>query len=530
MSRLRDIRIGNKLTLIQLFTALAVILFCSAIFYWTALNHYQERQLADLEYIAQVLANTNEAALLFEKPEVAKADLSYLKNNKSILNATILNSSGEIFAEYTKVGEDYIEFEEPIKDVKVFYERNRDYLYYYRKAYARNQKTLAGTICLRTNNDELNILFYGYLKAMVWCVLGGLILSLILASAFKGMISKPLDNLLRSVTRIVNRKNYSAQLPVAGKDEISSLAIAFNKILGQLQQKSAIQNIPQAPPPISDNLISKQEMEDTITLKTRSLIEESEELTMRLKRLEQSQRQLETSYKKLENTSQELEQFANTAANDMRTPLKGINQKIGQLYQQIAPQLDEQSRKSVQDIAKDTKKLDYYVEDLQLYSSIKAIEPSKQQLIKLNELLLKIKANLAKALAKSNGILTADDLPVVKGDKNQLGLLFQSLISNAFKFRSPKRDPEIHISVNEFPEYWQFAVIDNGNGIKIEDPEVLFDLKKQSNAVKMSGIGMNLAICKKIVEVYNGKIWFESEPGYGSTFYFTIPKQEDEED
>jgi light-regulated signal transduction histidine kinase (bacteriophytochrome) len=124
-------------------------------------------------------------------------------------------------------------------------------------------------------------------------------------------------------------------------------------------------------------------------------------------------------------------------------------------------------------------------------------------------------------------MITWDNLPVIKASKTSIRQVFQNLISNAIKYHKKNVAPNIKISAEELPAYWQFSFSDNGIGI---DP-IFFDkifilFQRLHHRDEYSGTGIGLAICKKIIEAHKGQIWVDSEPGKGSTFYFTIQKQD----
>jgi light-regulated signal transduction histidine kinase (bacteriophytochrome) len=134
--------------------------------------------------------------------------------------------------------------------------------------------------------------------------------------------------------------------------------------------------------------------------------------------------------------------------------------------------------------------------------------------------------SLQASVAAEHATVTFDPLPTVLGDATQLGQLLQNLVANAIKYRG-KQPPRIHVSAAERPHEWLFSVRDNGIGIAPEYFERIFIIFQRLHTIEeYGGTGIGLAICKKIVERHGGRIWVESKPGEGTTFFFTIPKRE----
>jgi len=130
--------------------------------------------------------------------------------------------------------------------------------------------------------------------------------------------------------------------------------------------------------------------------------------------------------------------------------------------------------------------------------------------------------NLEKVIAESGAVVSCDSLPEVRGDETQLVQLFQNLIGNAIKFRSDRR-PEINVSASRQDDHWRLAVRDNGIGIDRRYWDRLFVIfQRLHTRQKYAGTGIGLAICKRIVERHDGRIWLDSQPGKGTTFYFTL--------
>ncbi|MGB5674366.1 MAG: ATP-binding protein, partial [Gemmatimonadota bacterium] len=133
--------------------------------------------------------------------------------------------------------------------------------------------------------------------------------------------------------------------------------------------------------------------------------------------------------------------------------------------------------------------------------------------------------NLEVALEQSGGLVTCDELPRVTAEPTQLGQLFQNLISNAIKY-GPEERTEIHVGAVREEDGWRFSVSDNGVGIAGEDLERVFELfRRLESGSSEPGTGVGLAVCTRIVGRHGGRIWAKSEPGQGSTFYFTLPDQ-----
>jgi len=132
------------------------------------------------------------------------------------------------------------------------------------------------------------------------------------------------------------------------------------------------------------------------------------------------------------------------------------------------------------------------------------------------------------AIEESGAAVTYDALPIAKADDVQLAQLFQNLIGNALKFRSASV-PRISVFAKEKETEWEFGVQDNGIGIEPQYFERIFMVfQRLHNKGEYPGTGIGLAICKKVVERHGGRIWVESQPGQGTTFYFTLPKEQGE--
>jgi len=250
-------------------------------------------------------------------------------------------------------------------------------------------------------------------------------------------------------------------------------------------------------------------------------IEEDERLRMLL---HMEQRKLEKTLSTVNIKNKELEEFAYMTSHDLQEPLRAVGGFLRRLEKNHKSQLDDQAQHYVY-MAKDgAERMKKTIADLLEYSitgkKTNTIEP-----INTNAVLEGYVKQNQELLTEKNAGLLWNDLPVIEADRTSIGQLFQNLISNALKYQKKGEKPAIFITHQETKKYWQFAFSDNGIGIRKSDLDKVFIVfRRLHDKSEYPGSGIGLAICKKIVENHKGQIWVESEPGKGSTFYFTISK------
>jgi PAS domain S-box-containing protein len=223
----------------------------------------------------------------------------------------------------------------------------------------------------------------------------------------------------------------------------------------------------------------------------------------------------------LRRANQNLEQFAYSASHDLQEPLRNIK-----IYSELLADsqgIDSQARRFLEYLHKGASRMEMLVRDLLTYTQVtsSAKQPESADAGKALEIALD---NLASAIAESGAQIIAGELPSIRVHEAHLQQLFQNLIGNAIKYRSPDRPPSVRVTAERENGSWVFAVNDNGIGIEAEYKDRIFGLFKRLHTnEEYSGTGIGLAICQRIVEQYHGQIWVESEPGRGSTFRFTLP-------
>ncbi len=233
--------------------------------------------------------------------------------------------------------------------------------------------------------------------------------------------------------------------------------------------------------------------------------------------------QLAAANRDLDRANQELEQFAYSAAHDLREPLRKIRIFSELLRKKYKGQLDEEADVYIDYCVQGATRMDQLIKDLLAYAQAPRTSSEARQPVDLNAVLGKAVANLQSALEESQSSVSSDPLPTLLVEEIRIQQLFQNLIGNAIKYRRPDEAPRIRISAVRQGDQWVFGVADNGIGIDPAYREKVFEVFTRLQPGTYAGTGLGLAICKRIVESFDGRIWVESEPGKGSTFFFAIP-------
>jgi signal transduction histidine kinase len=241
--------------------------------------------------------------------------------------------------------------------------------------------------------------------------------------------------------------------------------------------------------------------------------------------LSKQQRSLEQALSKLNQKNVELEQFAYVASHDLKEPLRMVVSFMGLLKNKYVNDLDEKAHTYIDFAIDGGKRMQRMITDLLELSRTGRKDMVKED-VNLNEVLQNAQQDILKLIEENRAeILINPSLPVLVAYKADMSRLFQNLLSNAIKFRKKDINPVIKVAAFEKPNEWVFSIEDNGIGIESENFEKIFDVFTRLHSQQAyEGSGIGLAVCKKVVEYYNGKIWVESGNVSGSVFYFTIKK------
>jgi PAS domain S-box-containing protein len=241
--------------------------------------------------------------------------------------------------------------------------------------------------------------------------------------------------------------------------------------------------------------------------------------------IKKAERQLQSYARDLKLRNEELEQFAYVASHDLQEPLRMVTSYVQLLKRRYEGRLDEDADEFIHYAVDGASRMQMLINDLLSFSRVstrgKPFEETDPEF-----LLEQTLRNLKIQIEENGALVTHDPLPVVMADASQLSQVFQNLISNAIKFHGSDA-PRVHVMARQSGEEWCFAVKDNGIGIEPRYFDRIFVIfQRLHSKAEYPGTGIGLAICKRIIERHGGRIWVESEPGEGSTFFFTIPISE----
>ena len=476
-------------------TSLILVGAVFIIWQWFSLRHSMVRTLSTQ---AKVIADNCKASITFEEPQDANDVLKALRTESTIVFGGIYTIDGDIFASYYRADQD-----RNISSVKIQmagYFFDNDLLTVFEPVIVEGRNV--GIVCLRSTLSNL----YMTLKRDIAVVIGALsIISLLIflvSAELQKIISVPILDLAEVAKVISEKKEYSIRVNKSSKDELGLLIKAFNEMLAQIQQRDlALVN--------ANEQLEKKVEERTADLK--------DEVSVRRK----AENELANAVKKLTISNRELREFTRIAAHDLQTPLRSIGILSDWISEDYARRFGDKGHINAKLLVSRAKRMSRLLNAIIQYSEISLVD-RKQECLDLNEILSDVIANIE--IPKSIEIIVENKLPVVMGVPKFIQQVFSNLILNAIRYMG-KPDGFVKIGCVDDGEFWKFSVTDNGSGIEEKYYTKIFEIFQMlSLRDETENIGIGLSIVKKVVELYDGRVWVESEVGKGSTFFFTLPR------
>ncbi|SDJ93142.1 sensor histidine kinase [Natronorubrum texcoconense] len=242
-------------------------------------------------------------------------------------------------------------------------------------------------------------------------------------------------------------------------------------------------------------------------------------------RLKETEDRLERAITQLEASNDRLEQFAYAASHDLQEPLRMVTSYLQLLEDRYGDELDEDGEEFIEYAVDGADRMREMIDGLLEYSRV-GTQGGQFDPVDLDAVLDDVLTDLQLKIDETDTEITREPLPAVDGDERQLQQLFQNLVSNAIEYSGDEL-PRIHVSATREESTWTISVRDEGIGVDPDETDRIFGIFQRLHSVdEHAGSGIGLALCKRIVERHDGEIWVDSEPGDGSTFFFTLPAAE----
>lgn len=502
MRLLQDLPIRQKLMVIALLTTGGALLLAGTSLILIERSGLHTEMAEDLETLAAIMAENSDAILLFQDKTAARDLLASLRPQENVVAAALYNAQDRLFATWRrKDHQDDFPSRPPTEAVTEY----RDgALIAFQPVYDPETREVIGTVFLRSSLGGMNRRLWLQALTVGTVFIASGLAALLLASTLQRVISRPILDLSEIARRVSEVKDYSLRAEKRSPDELGQLVDSFNEMLGQIQQRDL------------DLQRAKEGLEQRVRERTREL---RQELGERLR----AEQELEVRNEELHQSNKELDDFAYIASHDLKEPLRGIHNFSNFLLEDYADKLDEEGRAKLETLTRLSRRMETLIDSLLHFSRLGRVDLAVDQ-VDLNRTVEEILDSLAISL-KEEGIQVRvpKPLPTVRADRARVGEIFYNLIVNAMRYND-KPEKRIEIGTVDGAAPPVFYVRDNGIGIPEKHHDAVFRIFKRLHGRDKygGGTGAGLTIVKKIVERHHGRIWLESVPGEGTTFYFTL--------
>jgi len=510
MKSFNDLSIKKKLVSIQILTACTVLALAGAAFIIEDISAFRRTMVSNLSSTALIIGENNVSPLLFLDSDAAREILASLEVEPHIINACIYDAAGEIFATYTKAGEEDFAFPAVAADSYSF---NDEHLVLFKEIIYNEEKV--GTVYLRVNmsqlHEKMKEFIYDTLILLAFC----LAVSLLLSVLFQRKISSPILHLAKATRNVSETGDYTRRVARESRDELGELCDGFNEMLHQIERRDA------------ELREARDVLEERVQERTRELSQANAALQAEQETIRRINEELVEARDEAVKASQAKSEFLANMSHEIRTPMNGI---IGMSELLLGTKLNRIQRNYLKTIDASAESLLDIINDLLDLSKIEAgkmfLEETSFLLWDVLEGVMKIMAVRAHEKGLELACHVATDVPEgLTGDPVRLRQILINLVGNAIKFTE---DGEVVLRVECLSQNAEeielhVSVMDTGVGIPPDRQEKIFEAFSQADSSttrRFGGTGLGLTISSQLVVLMGGRIWVESEEGKGSTFQF----------
>ncbi|HEY8401656.1 MAG TPA: ATP-binding protein [Cytophagaceae bacterium] len=474
--RFKDLPIRQKLVSIIMLTSGAVLILTVAGFFAYEFFTFRHTIMQHLTTLGKIVAYNSTAALAFDDPDEAVEILSALKAEKHIVAAGLYDINGKLFSHYPAhmLATDFPSL--PSKEGFFF---DESFLQGFQPVVQGNKRL--GTLYIKSDLGALEDRLKLYFIIVVLIMAFSSLLAFLLSKIMEKRISDPILDLADTARSVYEHGDYSVRAMKQGKDEIGSFTDAFNKMLMRIEEQS--------------NTLSD------------------------------FNNQLQLKVAELQKTNADLDNFIYTASHDLKAPISNIEGLVISLNEELSTTKNQQTELILQIIEVSIQKFKNTILDLTEIAKIQKEIDSEIEEVDIQLLLDEIISSIQNIITKVDVEIQINlSCKIIRYSKKNLRSILYNLISNAIKYHSPHRKPEVRINTWTSDGYCIISVKDNGLGLAPYQKEKVFAMFKRFHD-HVEGTGIGLYIVKRIVENSGGKIEVETEKEVGSEFKVYLKMQ-----
>jgi signal transduction histidine kinase len=465
----------------MLVSAVALLLACIAFFTYDQIT-FREGLVRTLSAQAEIIASNSVSAILFNDPQAASNTLAALNGSQNISSAGIFRTDGRSFAQYSKQkGDSALNVPALPSGMIEAHWFGSTHLILVRQIMSEGKPI--GVVYLRADLREIGDRLRRYALIAIAVLLISLIVALLVSSAFRKSVARPIIELANTARSVSRDQDFSLRAPpVPEKGELTVLVDSFNEMLREIQKRdTALQR-------------AHDELEQRVSERTRELV----------------------------SANQELEAFSYSVSHDLRGPLEAMDGFGYLLLRQYGAKLDDQGRELIQGIRSSGKRMAELIDDLLNLSRVTTSTIHREK-VDLSVIARSIMDDLCRTAPARKVEFVITQKEEVYGDAHLLRIAMENLLRNSWKYTSHHDHARIEfgrIQQNGEPAYF---VKDDGSGFDQRSADRLFQpFQRLHSTAEFPGNGVGLATVKRIIHRHRGEVWAEGTPEKGATFYFTL--------
>jgi signal transduction histidine kinase len=485
--RFRDQPIGTKLMGIALLASTTALVSAGLVLAVHEERYFRRSLIRRLHVHAEIIGFNSAAALLFRDESAATNTLGALRASGDVRGGALYDESGRLFAIFAAPGSGFTapgtllargrseRFESEalvVEDPIVFEDRH------------------VGTILLRASLEEMHRQRREFAATFAFVAVAGLGLAVLISRRYQRAISRPVQSLAAAARRVSEERDYGVRAQAEGRDEVGLLVEAFNEMLSQIQARD-------------------RQLEESMEGLERRVEERTRELTA---------------------VNREIEAFSYSVSHDLRAPLRHISGFADLLRKHGQAVLDEKGLRYLGVIGDGARRMGCLIDDLLAFSRTSRTE-MREQRVDLAPLARDVIAEIMRDADGRQVEWTVGALPAVTGDPALLRVVLMNLLSNAFKYTNGRAVAHVEMGVDGADGGLTTVFVrDDGVGFDMRFADKLFGVfQRLHSAQEFEGTGIGLATVERIVQRHGGRVWAESSPDAGATFFFTLRAAEEQE-